>query len=134
VLAQGLGHGQHQVGGGDAFAQAAGQLKTDHIGRQKIHRLAQHGRLGLNAAAAPAHDANTIDHRGVAVGAHQRVGVVDLALGFVHAARQILQVHLVHDAKARWHNAESVKGLHAPLHKFVALAVALEFQLHVQVQ
>ncbi len=55
-------------------------------------------------------------------------------LGLVHAARQVLQVHLVDDAEARRHHAEGVEGLHAPLHELVALLVALELQLHVQVQ
>ncbi|KAG1259253.1 hypothetical protein G6F65_015351 [Rhizopus arrhizus] len=52
----------------------------------------------------------------------------------MHAARQVLQVDLVDDAEARRHDAEGVERLHAPLHELVALLVALEFQLHVQVQ
>jgi hypothetical protein len=52
----------------------------------------------------------------------------------MHAARQVLEVDLVHDAEARRHDAEGVEGLHAPLHELVALAVALELQLHVQVE
>jgi hypothetical protein len=52
----------------------------------------------------------------------------------MHAARQVLEVDLVHDAKARRHHPEGVEGLHAPLHEFVTLAVALELELHVQVQ
>jgi hypothetical protein len=52
----------------------------------------------------------------------------------VHAARQVFEVDLVHDADARRHHAEGVEGLHAPLHELVALAVALELELHVQVQ
>ncbi|MNI58094.1 hypothetical protein D3C73_1131890 [compost metagenome] len=71
----------------------------------------------------------------MAVGAHQRIGVIDVVLlVLVHAARQVFQVDLVDDAKARRHDAEGVKRLHAPLHELVALLVALEFQLHVQVQ
>ncbi len=134
VLAQDFGHGEHQVGGGDAFAQLARQLHAHHIGCEEVHRLAQHGRLGLDAANAPAHHANAVDHRGVAVGADQGVGVVHTILALVHATRQVFQVDLVHDAKARRHHAKGVKGLHAPLHELVALAVALEFELHVQVE
>jgi len=40
----------------------------------------------------------------------------------------------VHDAKARRHHTKGVEGLHAPLHELVPLAVAVELQLHVQVQ
>ena len=143
-MAQHLGYAQHQVGGRHALAQCAGQLKTHHVGRQEVHRLAQHGGLRLDTTHAPAHDADPVDHGGVAVGADQGVGVVhrrDLApvcraglLGLVHAAGQELEVDLVHDAKARRHHAKGVKGLHAPLHELVALAIALELQLHVQVQ
>jgi hypothetical protein len=133
VAAQDFGHGEHQVGGGAAFAQAAGELEAHHVWREEVHRLAQHGGLGLDAAHAPAHHADAVDHGGVAVGAHQGVGVIQAALQ-VHAARQVFQIHLVHDAKARRHDAKGVKGLHAPFHELVALAVALEFELHVEVQ
>ena len=78
--------------------------------------------------------ADAVDHRGVAVGADQRVGVVDAVARLVHAARQVLQVDLVHDAEARRHDAEGVERLHAPLHELVALAVALELELHVEVE
>ena len=40
-------------------------------------RLAEHGRLGLDAADAPAEHGETVDHRRVAVGADQRVGIGD---------------------------------------------------------
>ena len=52
----------------------------------------------------------------------------------MHAARQVFEVHLVHDAEAGRHDAEGLEGLHAPLHELVALAVALELELHVQVE
>jgi hypothetical protein len=51
----------------------------------------------------------------------------------VHAARQVFKIDLVHDAEARGHYTKSVKGLHAPFHEFIALAVALELELHVEV-
>ncbi|MOA06091.1 hypothetical protein D3C78_1257130 [compost metagenome] len=70
----------------------------------------------------------------MAVRADQGVGVVDAVTAMVHAARQVLEVDLVDDAEARRHDAESVEGLHAPFHELVALLVALELQLHVQVQ
>ncbi|MCY1227248.1 hypothetical protein D9M72_395120 [compost metagenome] len=67
------------------------------------------------------------------VSADQGVRVVDAVL-LVHATGQVFQVDLVHDAEARLHHAEGIERLHAPLHELVALVVALEFQLHVQVQ
>ncbi len=112
---------------------AAREVHADDVRREEIHRLAEHAGLGLDAADAPADDADAVDHRGVAIGADQRVGIVDAVLP-MHAARQILEVDLVHDADARRHDLEGVEGLHAPLHELVALAVALKFQLHVQIQ
>ena len=112
----------------------AGQLKADHIRGEDVHRLAQHGRFGLDATHAPADHADAVDHGGVAVGADQRVGVADAVFGLVDAGGQVLQIHLVDDAKARRHHAKGVKGLHAPFHELVALVVALKFELHVLLQ
>ena len=112
-------------------------MHAHHVRGQEVHRLAQHAGLGLDAAHPPADHADAVDHRGVAVGPDQRVGVVDGAVTIgllVHAAGQILEVDLVHDADARGHDLEGVEGLHAPFHELVALTVARELQLHVQIQ
>ncbi len=134
VAAQDLGHRQHQVGGRHALAQLARQLEAHHVGREEVHRLPEHRRLGLDTADAPGHHADAVDHGRVAVRADQGVGVVNAIGALVHAAREVFQVHLVDDAEARRHHPEGVERLHAPLHEFIALAVALEFELHVQVQ
>ena len=77
LLAQHLGDGEHQVGGGGAFRQGAGQLEADDLGDQHRDRLAQHGRLRLDAADAPAQHRQAVDHGGVAVGADHGVGIGD---------------------------------------------------------
>jgi hypothetical protein len=120
-------------------AQLARELEADHVGREHVDRLAEHGGLGLDAAHAPADDTDAVDHGGVAVGAHQRVGEPDrhlfgVAERLVDAAGEVFEVHLMDDAEARRHHAEGVERLHAPLHELVALVVALEFELHVQVE
>jgi hypothetical protein len=74
LLAQHLGDAQHQVGGGGAFGQLAGELEADDLGHEHVHGLAEHDGLGLDAAHAPAQHAQAVDHGGVAVGADQRVG------------------------------------------------------------
>ena len=114
--------------------QLALEVHADHVRGQEVHRLAEHAGLGLDAADAPAHHADAVDHRGVAVGADQRVGVVHAVPRLVHAAREVLEVDLVHDADARRHDLERVERLHAPLHELVALLVALELQPHVEVE
>ncbi len=76
-LAQHFRDRQHEIGRRAGGMQLAFQVDPDDIGRQEVHRLAEHAGLGLDAAHAPADHADAVDHRGVAVGADQRVGVVD---------------------------------------------------------
>ena len=55
----------------------AGQMHADHVRREKINRLAEHARLGFDAADAPADDADAVDHGRVRIGADQRVRVIN---------------------------------------------------------
>ncbi len=96
--------------------------------------LAQHGRLGLDAAHAPAQHAEAVDHGGVRVGADQRVGIglqLAIDLGGEDHARQVLEIHLVADAHSRRHGGEVAERRLAPLEERVALAVALELEQRV---
>ena len=77
ALAQHLGDGQHEVGGGRALGQLAAQLEAEHLRDQQRHRLAEHRRLGLDPADAPAEHAEPVDHRRVRVGPDERVGIGD---------------------------------------------------------
>ena len=82
LLAQHLRDGEHEVGGGDAFLQRAGHAEADDLGDQHRLRLAEHGGFGLDAADAPAEHGEPVDHRGVAVGADERIGIGEcLAVG-----------------------------------------------------
>ena len=78
LLAQHLRDRQHEVGRGDALAQFARQLEADDFGQQHRERLAEHRGFRLDAADAPAEHGEAVDHRGVAVGADQRIGIGDL--------------------------------------------------------
>ena len=129
--AQHLSDGQRQVGRGDTLAQRALEPNTDDVRRQEVNRLTQHPGLGLDAADAPSNDAQAVDHRRVRVGADQRVRIIDAVRVAQHAAREKLEVHLVHDADARRHDLERVERLHAPLQKLVTLAVARELQVEI---
>ncbi len=75
VLAQEMGDGQDQVGGGGARGLLAGEPEPHHRGEEHRQGLAEHGGLGLDAAHAPAQDAEPVDHGGVGVGADQGVAV-----------------------------------------------------------
>ncbi len=132
--AQHLGHGQHQVGGGGALLHPAGELHAHHLRDQHGDGLAEHGRLGLDAAHAPAQNRQAVDHGGVAVRAHHGIGVGHGGAVFAERPdhlRQVFQVHLMADAGSRRHHAEVVERLLPPAQEFIALAVALELHLHV---
>ena len=133
MLAQQFGDGQHQVGRGDAFAQLAREMNTHHIWSEEIYRLAEHPRFRFDAAHTPSNHADAINHSGVAVGAHQCIGIIN-AVFLQYATRQIFQIHLMHDADAGRHYLERIKCLHTPFHEFVALIIALKLQFHVESQ
>ncbi len=77
----------------------AGEAEADHRRQEQRQGLAEHGRLGLDPADAPAQHAEPVDHGGVGVGAHQGVAVGPAVVGGEHHPRQVLQVHLVADAR-----------------------------------
>ena len=117
VRAQLLGHGEHQVGGGRALLQGAGELHPDHLRQQHVVGLPEQDRLGLDAADPPAHHPQPVDHGGVRVRAHQRVGAGDPGVAVpaaLHHRREVLKVDLVHDARAGRHHAEVAEGILSP--------------------
>ena len=143
--AQDLGHGEHQVGRRRALLERAREPHPDDLGNQHGDRLAEHRRLGLDAADAPAEHRQAVDHGGVAVGADQGIGIGErgaagtLALGVLGVLGpddlgQILQVDLMADAGTGRHHAEIIEGILAPAQEGVALAVALEFPLDVDLE
>ena len=140
MLAQHLRDREHEVGGGGALGQVAVQLEADHARDQHRHRLAEHRRLGLDAADAPAEHAEAVDHRGVRVGPDQRVGVglhrsvVRRLVGREDHAREVLEVDLVDDPRVRRDDLEALEGALAPAQERVALLVALELLLGVDAE
>ena len=135
VLAQHVGGGQHQIGGGDAFLQRAGQLEADNLGDQHADGLAQHSGLGLDAANAPAQHAQTIDHGGVRIGADAGVWIGNGGAALVHARphrlRDVFQVHLMADAGAGGHGIEIVQRFAAPFQEVITFHIAVIFDLDV---
>src|SRR5450755_2796720 len=110
------------------------QLKTYDLGYQHRDRLSQHRSFGLDAAHTPAKDAERIDHRGVRVGADQRVGVGSTAAGPVvgeNNACQALDVDLVHNAGVRRHDLKVAECSLAPAQETVALDIAGKFDLGI---
>ena len=111
-------------------------MDADHIGSEDVDRLAQHRGLGLDAADAPADDADAVDHGGVRVGTDQSVGIVQARIVRIisQAGSEVLEIDLVDDADAGRDHLEGLEGSHAPFEKAVALLIALELALEVQAQ
>ena len=138
VLAQHLGDGEHHVRSGSGGGDGALEFEADHARNQHRHRLTEHRGLGFDTADAPAQHAQTVDHRGVGVGADAGVGVslhcaVRQFLG-EHGTRQVLDVDLVDNAGPRRHHAEVVKGALAPTQELVTFRVAFVFLIRVEFQ
>ena len=116
--------------------------KPDDPRDQHRHRLAQHRRLGLDPADAPAEHTESVDHRRVRVGADERVRVQPRQLAWVravrilleHDPRQVLEVDLVDDPRVRRDDRELVERPLPPAQKGVALLVALELALGVEAE
>ncbi len=113
------------------------KLHAHDLGGEEVERLPQHDRLGLDASHAPAEHSEPVNHRGVGVGAHQRVGeeqdVISLLAGQHHLGQKF-QVDLMHDTGGWWNNPEVVEGLLTPAQKFIPFTVPLELDLGVPLQ
>jgi hypothetical protein len=109
------------------------QLEADHAGDEHRHRLAEHRRLRLDAAHAPAEHAQPVDHRGVRVGTHDRVRVRD-AVAVEHDPGEVLDVDLVDDAGTGRDDLELVERGLAPAQELVPLLVAPVLELHVALE
>ena len=118
------------------------QADAHDDGERLVERLSEQDGLGLDAADAVAEDAQAADHRGVRIGAHERVREGhDLASECAAAAvllaeaddvAEELEVDLVDDARAGRHDAEAAQGRLRPAQELVALLVALVLAGHVE--
>jgi len=136
VMAKNLGECEGKVGGGGGGGEFASEVDPDDFRGEEGEWLTEHSRFGFDSADAPTHDAETVDHGGMGIGADERVGVseegtVGLFFG-KNTTGKVLEVNLVNDDDAWRDDAERLESLLAPLKEFVALAVAFKLVLHVQ--
>ncbi len=138
LFAQHLRDCQNKIGCCRAFRQSAVKLEADDFRNEHGNRLTQHGRFRLDTANSPAENGEAIDHRGVAVGSHQCIGIGGcqrLALHLVvtrpHRLGEIFQVDLMADAGARRHHAEIIERPLPPFQEGVALAIPAIFHIDV---
>ncbi len=135
--AQHLGHGQHEVRGSAAARERPGQVHADDAGHRLVQRLSQEYGLRLDPAHAVPQHAEAVHHRRVGVGADERVGeghATGRVRAIRHDGREVLEVHLVDDARARRHDAEVVERGLGPPQQLVALAVSLVFAPDVELE
>ncbi len=130
LVAQDARDGEDEVRRRGALGEVAVQPEADHVRNEQVDGLPEHRRFGLDAAHAPAEHAEAVDHRRVTVGADQRVRVGEAVL-VEDDARQVLEVHLVNDARGGRDDAEIVERSLRPAEQRVALAVALVLVLGV---
>ena len=133
VLTQHFDDAQRHVGRGDAGVEFTDQAHANHIGREHVDRLAEHHGFGLDAADAPAENAETVDHRRVGVGADQGVRQPDAVFLAGHGGEEF-QVHLMHNTARRRHSAEVGEALLTPLQEGVALRVTVVLDVEVKVE
>ncbi len=137
MLTQHVGDREHDVGRGDAGGDLAGEPEADDARDEHRDGLAEHGRLGLDTADAPAQHPEAVDHRGVRVCTDAGVWVrlEDSAVGaVVDDLCEVLDVHLVHDAGAWRNDFEVVERGLAPTQELVTLTVALVLDLDVALE
>ena len=137
LVAEHLRDGQYEVGRCRAFLEFARQIKSDDMRDQHRDWLTEHCRFGLDTANAPAEYAKGVDHRCMRVRADKRIRVSParaVAVSIKNDAAQIFEVDLVDDARVRWHDAEVLKRRLPPAQERVALLVALEFNLVVEIE
>ena len=133
LLAQEFGQRQHDVGGGDARLRLAGQLDADDVRQAHPRCAAQHHAFRFQAAHADGDHAQRVDHRGVRVGADQRVREGDAVLHLDHR-RHALEVDLVQDAVTRRDHVDVLERLLGPVDEVEAVFVAAVFDGAVLVE
>ncbi len=125
-LAEPLGDRQHEIGRRCPVGQPIDEAEADHFRDQHRDGLPEHRGLGLDPSDAPSHDAKAIDHRRVRVGADERIGIREqppVHLFLENDAREVLEIHLVHDAGVGRNDAEVLERVLTPAQKGVSLTV-----------
>ena len=126
---------EHEIGRGHPLAQLAGETEADHVGDQHRDRLAEHRRLRLDAADAPAEDGEAVHHGRMAVGADERIGIGDLASVLLADDQTVCERY----SRLTWWQMPVPGGTTrklwkadcAPAQEPVALAIPLIFELDV---
>ena len=130
VLTEHLGDGEGEVGRGRSGRQSPAQLESDDPRDQHDDRLSQHGGFGLDAAHAPSEYAQSVDHGRVRIRSDDGIRI-GLSPARHDHPRELLDVHLVHDARAGRNDLELIEGALSPAQELIALLVPLILEIDV---
>jgi len=138
-----LRNGQYEIGRRRALGEAPAQSESNDLRNEHRDGLAEHGGFGFDASDAPTHDAEPVDHRRMRIGPDQCIGI---CLGRTvrpsdrptirrkHHAREVLEVDLVYDPRVGRHDLEAREGFLRPAQQRVALTVALELEVRIDLE
>ena len=133
MRAQQLGHTQHKICCGCSFGKFASQPNSNNLWNQHINRLSEHYCLGFDSTNSPTKNAQSIDHRCVAVCSNKTIWIEN-SIFFPDHFCEIFQVDLMNDARSRWYDSEIAECALPPLQEFIALHIALKFLLVINCQ
>src|SRR3989442_8596806 len=121
------------MGRGRALGGLAPQPEADDLRDEHGDRLAELRGLGLDSADSPSQHAESVDHRRVRVSTNECIGV-SLRVVREDYAGEVFQVDLMHYSGVGWHHFETGECFLRPAQQRVALAVALELEVAVDLE
>lgn len=102
-------------------------MEADDLRKHHRDGLAEHDGLSLDTANTPAGNTEAIDHGCMRIGTNDGVGVEHIVL-VENNTREVLEIDLMDDTRARRHDLEVVESLGAPLEELEAFAVTSELE------
>lgn len=102
--------GQHEVSGCGVLGQRPSESETNDLWQDHGNCLTKHNRFSFNTADTPANNTESIDHGCVGVCAHHRI-VVEEPVSLEDDSGKVLEVDLMNNTGAWWHNLEIVECL-----------------------
>ena len=107
--------------------ELASKTISNDLGEDHGNLLAKHDRLSFNTADTPSNNTKAINHGGVRVGSHDRVGV-EQSFVVEDNTSEPFEVDLMDNTITRRNNSKVVEGFFSPLEEGKAFLVAVEFK------
>ena len=126
LRAQEFGQRQHDVRRSNALLRLAAQFHADDVRQAHPGSAAQHHAFGLQATHADGDYAQGVDHRGVAVGADQRIRKSD-AVFYLHYRTHAFEVDLVQDTVTRRNHVDVLERFFGPVDEVETVFVTTIF-------